>query len=118
MNDKHSTMLALFLNCLILAVLVTALIFAFTGCVTSNFRNDYTKTDGSVSTTRYTTLSTAWPFGKLDTSAAKMKTSFGSATMEAGQDAAGMDNTAQTAVLDAVIRAAIKAAATAPLVVP
>lgn len=81
------------------------------GCATSRLDNLYTRADGTTSETKYFTLSTAWPFGKLDSSVANMKTQFGGGTMTVGQDAKGFDNTAQAAVIAAVIKAAIAAAA-------
>jgi hypothetical protein len=80
------------------------------GCATTRLTNSLTRPDGSVSTIEYTTISTAWPGGKLDSSTSNLKTQFGAGTIAVGQTATGWDNTGQAALLEAVISASIKAA--------
>ena len=79
------------------------------GCVSSRFHNEYTTSDGRVSVTDYRGNSMAWPLGKLDTTAHKLETTYGQAHVVVGQDAAGIDNTGQAAIIEAIIRAVLGA---------
>jgi hypothetical protein len=89
----------------VLPFLSVVLLMLCTACAFGRFDNTYIRPDGTTSKTSYRTSATAWPFGKLDNSAAKMKTQFGGGTMETGLDTSGWDNTNQAAVIDALIRA-------------
>lgn len=85
-----------------------------TGCVTTRFHNEYQTPDGKISTTDYRGISAAWPLGKLDTTAHKLETQYGSNShVSLGTDASGLDNTSQAAIMQAIIEAAIKASASA-----
>ena len=73
------------------------------GCVTTRFSNSYTREDGTVSTTKWLAISSAWPGGKLDTSNQTMETTFGGGHMATGQAAMGMDNTGMNAAFQAIL---------------
>ena len=89
------------------------LVILCTGCITTKFKDSYTTPDGKVGLTEYKSTSSAWPFGKVDSTVHTMATKFGNSSVNIGQNANGMDNTAQATFLQAVIEAALKVMATA-----
>jgi len=78
------------------------------GCQTTSLVNTYTRQDGTISETKFITNTISSPFGKQNLAAGNMKTTFGSGTIETGQNAEGIDNTAQGSFVEAVIQWAMK----------
>jgi hypothetical protein len=85
-----------------LASILVILSLGLTSCVSTRFIDSLTKPDGSISKTEYSAMSSAWPMGKIDTASHKMACKFGNATIGVGQDAAGIDNTAQVEMVKAM----------------
>ncbi len=81
------------------------------GCQTTSLVNTYTRRDGTISETKFITNTVSSPFGKQNLAAGNMKTTFGSGTIETGQNAEGIDNTAQGSALQAILAWAMKYAA-------
>jgi len=83
-----------------LTVMVAILVLAETGCVHTGFQDSITNPDGTVSSTKYRAISMAWPLGKIDTTGHQMGYTFGNSQITIGQDAAGIDNSGQVALIN------------------
>ena len=83
-----------------LAVLIFVLVLS--GCVTTRFNETTVDADGSNTTTTYKATSAAWPLGKVDTTNHEFGYKYGGAenTIATGQQAAGIDNTGQQALVE------------------
>lgn len=102
-------------------LLAGALVMGAVGCATvkTEFTETVTDADGTVMSTTYTARSTAPPLGKLDTTSHEWAYRWTDAggDLATGQDAAGMDNQGQAAILP-VIQALLEALSKVPEPLP
>ena len=90
-------------------ILVFAFALILSACVTTTFEEE---ADGVH--TKYSVTSAAAPFGKVDRAVHSMQYKFNGSEIKIGQDAEGMDNTAQVVALKILVDALVKMALPVP----